>query len=139
VVFVSQSLADVVGSVRRDLVLESCPTKIFLPNPEAEGEQVRRLYLSIGLNTRQTRMLAMAVPKRQYYYTSPLGRRLIGLNLGPVALSFVGMAGREAMTMVNELRSAHSARWPGEWLRRRGLDEAADTWNQMAQGGSPSC
>ncbi len=128
VVFVSQSLADVVGSVRRDLVLESCPTKIFLPNPEAEGEQVRRLYLSIGLNTRQTRMLAMAVPKRQYYYTSPLGRRLIGLNLGPVALSFVGMAGREAMTTVTELRSTHGPRWPGEWLRRRGLDEAAEAW-----------
>ena len=132
VVFVSQSLADVVGSVRRDLVLESCPTKIFLPNPEAEGEQVRRLYQSIGLNSRQTRMLAMAVPKRQYYYTSPLGRRLIGLNLGPVALSFVGMAGREAMMTVNELVAGHGNRWPGEWLRRRGLDEAAEAWSRMA-------
>ena len=35
VVFVSQSLADVVGSTRRDIILESCPTKIFQPSPEA--------------------------------------------------------------------------------------------------------
>src|SRR5204863_151866 len=72
VIFVSQSLADVVGSIRRDIILESCPTKIFLPNPEAENEQAKRLYQSIGLNSRQIRMLAMAIPKRQYYYTSSL-------------------------------------------------------------------
>src|SRR5207245_9832701 len=76
-VFVSQSLADVVGSARRDIILESCPTKIFLPNPEAEGEQVRRLYQGIGLNRRQIELLALAIPKRQYYYASPLGRRLL--------------------------------------------------------------
>jgi type IV secretion system protein VirB4 len=127
----------VVGSVRRDLVLESCPTKIFLPNPEAEGEQVRRLYQSIGLNSRQTRMLAMAVPMRQYYYTSPLGRRLIGLNLGPVALSFVGMAGREAVMSVNELAASHGPRWPAEWLRRRGLAGAADAWTPKSEGDVP--
>src|SRR5947209_7377572 len=96
VVFVSQSLGDVVGAARRDIILESCPTKIFLPNPEAEGEQVRRLYQGIGLNRRQIELLAVALPKRQYYYTSPLGRRLLSLGLGPVALSFVGMAGRQA-------------------------------------------
>ncbi len=61
VVFVSQSVADVVDSLRRDIVLESCPTKILLPNPEAESEQVRRLYERIGLNRRQIRMLATAV------------------------------------------------------------------------------
>ncbi len=53
VVFVSQSVADVVNSPRHDIILESCPTKILLPNPEAESEHVRRLYEGIGLNRRQ--------------------------------------------------------------------------------------
>ena len=131
VVFVSQSLADVVGSTRRDIILESCPTKIFLPNPEAENEQVRRLYQSIGLNSRQIRMLAMAVPKRQYYYTSPLGRRLISLGLGPVALSFVGMAGREAIASVDGLMATHGSTWPAEWLHARGLAGAAEAWRRV--------
>jgi len=38
VVSVSQSLADVGGSPRRDMILESCRTKIFLANPEAENK-----------------------------------------------------------------------------------------------------
>jgi type IV secretion/conjugal transfer VirB4 family ATPase len=132
VVFVSQSLADVVNSPRRDLILESCPTKILLPNPEAESEHVRQLYQGIGLNQRQIQMLAMAVPKRHYYYSSPLGRRLISLGLGPVALSFLGMAGREAVVKVNELMATHRGAWPAAWLRHRGLDEAADAWMEHA-------
>src|SRR6266478_4287272 len=132
VVFVSQSLADVVGSTRRDIILESCPTRIFLPNPEAESEQVRRLYQGIGLNRRQIQMLAMAIPKRQYYYTSPLGRRLISLGLGPIALSFAGMAGREAIVRITELMAAHGAAWPAEWLRARGLAGAAEAWRRLS-------
>ncbi len=133
VVFVSQSLADVVGSTRRDIILESCPTKIFLPNPEAQAEHVRRLYHGMGLNSRQIDMLATAIPKRQYYYTSPLGRRLISLGLGPVALSFTGVAGRDAITNVNTLTTTHGPTWPAEWLRTRGLSEAADRWLRLSQ------
>jgi len=132
VVFVSQSLGDVAGAARRDIILESCPTKIFLPNPEAEGEQVRRLYQGIGLNRRQIELLAVALPKRQYYYTSPLGRRLLSLGLGPVALSFVGMAGREALVRVAELMAAHDAAWPAEWLRAQGLAGAAEAWRRLS-------
>jgi type IV secretory pathway VirB4 component len=77
-------------------------------------------------------MLAMAVPKRHYYYSSPLGRRLISLGLGPVALSFLGMAGREAVVKVNELMATHRGAWPAAWLRHRGLDEAADAWMEHA-------
>ena len=138
-VFVSQSLADVVGSTRRDIILESCPTKIFLPNPEAENEHVRRLYESIGLNSRQIQMLAMAIPKRQYYYTSPLGRRLISLGLGPVALSFVGMAGREAIVSVNGLMATHGTAWPAEWLRARGLAGAAEAWRHLNKKEDARC
>jgi type IV secretion system protein VirB4 len=136
VVFVSQSVADVVNSPRRDIILESCPTKILLPNPEAESDHVRRLYEGIGLNRRQLQILATALPKRQYYVLSPLGRRLISLGLGPVALSFVGMAGREAIVQVNEHVRTHGRQWPAAWLRARGLETAAKAWMQVAEGGN---
>src|SRR5438309_2782712 len=136
VVFVSQSVADVVNSPRHDIILESCPTKILLPNPEAESDHVRRLYEGIGLNRRQIQILATALPKRQYYVLSPLGRRLISLGLGPVALSFVGMAGREAIVQVKEQMTAHGQRWPATWLSARGLDAAARAWMRHEEGGN---
>jgi len=137
VVFVSQSVADVVNSPRHDIILESCPTKILLPNPEAESDHVRRLYEGIGLNRRQIQILATALPKRQYYVLSPLGRRLISLGLGPVALSFVGMAGREAIVQVKEQMTTHGRRWPAAWLSTRGLDAAARAWmRQIEEGGN---
>jgi len=136
VVFVSQSVADVVNSPRRDIILESCPTKILLPNPEAESDHVRRLYEGIGLNRRQVQILATALPKRQYYVLSPLGRRLISLGLGPIALSFVGMAGREAIVQVNEQVTTHGRKWPAAWLRSRGLETAAKAWTHAAEGGN---
>jgi type IV secretion system protein VirB4 len=137
VVFVSQSVADVVNSPRRDVILESCPTKILLPNPEAESDHVRRLYEGIGLNRRQIQILASALPKRQYYVMSSLGRRLISLGLGPAALSFIGMAGREAIVQVNEQMAAHGRLWPAAWLRARGLATTAQVWmRHFEEGGN---
>src|SRR4030095_8688934 len=135
VVFVSQSVADVVNSPRRDIILESCPTKILLPNPEAESDHVRRLYEGIGLNRRQIQILATALPKRQYYVLSPLGRRLISLGLGPVALSFVGMAGREAIVQATDHMNTHGRLWPAAWLRTRGLETAAKGMGHGDGGG----
>ena len=135
VVFVSQSVADVVNSPRRDIVLESCPTKILLPNPEADSEHIRRLYEGIGLNRRQIQILATALPKRQYYVLSPLGRRLISLGLGPVALSFVGIAGRDATVQVKQHLATHGRRWPAAWLSSRGLAVAAKVWIEHAEAG----
>jgi len=97
---------------------------------------VKRLYQSIGLNSRQIQMLAMAIPKRSssyYYYTSPLGRRLITLGLGPVALGFAGMTGREAILNTNELIATRRESRPAEWLDARGLPQAAEAWHRVAQ------
>lgn len=36
-------------------------------------------------------IIAEAAPKRDYYYVSPLGRRLFQFALGPAALAFIGV------------------------------------------------
>src|SRR2546428_4525589 len=107
-----------------------------IPRP---SDHVRRLYEGIGLNRRQLQILATALPKRQYYYTSPLGRRLISLGLGPVALSFVGMAGREAILSVDGLMATHASTWPAEWLRGRGLAGAAEARRRLNEKEDPPC
>ena len=128
VVFVTQSLAEVFRSPRRDLLLESCPTRLFLPNPGARTDQTGELYQRIGLSRREIEILSGAIPKRHYYYASPLGRRLIDLGLGPVALSFVGASGREDLQQARALIGLHGSDWPAEWLASRGLAEGAANW-----------
>jgi type IV secretion system protein VirB4 len=128
VVLASQSLAEVYGSPKRDLLLESCPTKVFLPNPEARSPHSSTQYRELGLNSRQIELIADSVPKRHYYLLSPLGRRLIELTLGPIALSFIGVSGPEDRRRAETLVEAEGARWPMAWLRERGLPKAAEEW-----------
>ena len=122
VVFASQSLADVLRSEHSATILESCPTKILLANPEALTPQGAAYYDQIGLNERQRELVAKATPKRHYYLMSPSGRRLFELKLGPLALSFVAAGGPEDLALARSLNARYGAsEWTSEWLRRRGL------------------
>jgi type IV secretion system protein VirB4 len=136
VVMATQSLADVVSSPIRDAVLESCPTRLLLPNPEADSAAMRQLYRDyLRLDDAQVALIAGAERKRQYYYASPAGTRLFELNLGPVALSFLGASSKPHLAAIRTLRSAHGERWPAKWLEQRGLEGAAARW--MAASGTP--
>jgi type IV secretion system protein VirB4 len=137
VVFATQSLADIHRSEKRYVIYESCPTKIFLPNPEAAAEHGAVLYREIGLNEREIQIVASAMPKRDYYYTSSLGRRLIDLTLGPVALAFVGAGDKESLRRVREFEAEHGREWSRAWLRGRGLDAWADRLPRSEAGSMP--
>ena len=69
-------------------IVESCPTRIFLPNERAIEPQILNVYRRFGLNDRQIEIVARATPKRDYYCQSRRGNRLFELGLGPVALAF---------------------------------------------------
>jgi type IV secretion system protein VirB4 len=126
VLLATQSLSDIFNSPIRDVVLESCPTKILLPNAEANNPASREFYDRIGLNERELEIIQTSLPKRQYYVISPLGRRLINLGLGGVALSFVGVNGREEREAAHALMRLEPDRWQSEWLRSHGLADWAD-------------
>lgn len=122
----TQSLSDVMKSAIRDEMLESCPTKILLPNPEAGNENSRELYRQMGLNPREIGIVQTATPKQQYYVTSPAGRRLISLGLGPVSLAFVGISDKDTRNEIQSLITRHPENWQEMWLRRRRLEKWAD-------------
>jgi type IV secretion system protein TrbE len=121
VVLATQSISDVINSPIRDVVLESCPTKILLPNAEAGNVNSREFYKQLGLNSREISIIQTAIPKRQYYVTSPLGRRLVGLGLGGVALSFVGVSSVEDRKAAEDMMASHRGDplWVEQWLRYR--------------------
>lgn len=121
VVLATQSLSDARSSGIMDVLLESCPTHIFLPNKEARNEEAYAFYKSCALNDRQIEILARSVPKHDYYMTSHSGRRLFQLGLGPVALSFVGASDKESLARIRELKKLHGQEWPQHWLEERNI------------------
>lgn len=128
VLLATQSLSDAVKSGLLDVLLEQCPTKILLPNKEADLHGTKEvpgpadLYAMFGLNSKEIRILKNAQYKRHYYYKSPLGRRLFELGLGPLALSFVAVSDKEKLAEVNRLISEHGQDWPLHWLNYRSVD-----------------
>jgi len=131
VVFATQSLTDLTRSGIADVIFESCPTKILLPNPEAQTENIRPLYEGIGLNRRQIEIISMATPKCQYYALHPDGRRLFELGLSAIELAFIGASGKDDLVRVRELRETYGDAWPAQWLRERGQTDAALLWESF--------
>jgi len=121
----TQNLSDIFNSPIRDVVLESCPTKVLLPNAEAANPASRQFYESIGLNEREISIVQTSIPKRQYYVVSPIGRRSIALGMGGVGLSFVGVNSREERQLVEDTITKYGEDWQSAWLRMRGLGDWA--------------
>ncbi|MGC9239938.1 MAG: conjugal transfer protein TrbE [Acidithiobacillus sp.] len=119
VVFATQSLADLKGNPLLPVIQESCPTKIYLPNRMAMSQQLRPLYVDMGLNDRQIELLAQSTPKQDYYLFTPEGSRRIQLAMGPVTLAFCGVSDPREVKRVAELKARHGKRWPVAWLQEK--------------------
>lgn len=127
VVLDTQALVELDESEIAPALIESCPTRIYLPSPQALEPRLRKVYASFGLNDRQIDIIGRARPKRDYYYQSPLGQRLFDLGLGEIALAFVTAASPEDQRAIDAVLAAHGAhRFACEWLRQRGLPWAAE-------------
>jgi type IV secretion/conjugal transfer VirB4 family ATPase len=123
VVLATQSISDAERSGIIDVLKESCPTRICLPNGSARETGTREFYERIGFNERQIEIVATALPKREYYVASPEGRRLFDMALGPVTLSFVGASGKEDLKRIRALHHTHGRDWPTYWLEQRGAGD----------------
>jgi type IV secretion system protein VirB4 len=127
VVFSSQSLADIEASPIAPVLVESCPTRIFLANERAVEPQIATVYRQFGLNDRQIEIVARATPKRDYYCQSRRGNRLFELGLGEVALALCAASDKAAHNAINALvEEGERPRFLEAWLSARGLRWAAD-------------
>ncbi|MGX9943132.1 conjugal transfer protein TrbE [Bradyrhizobium denitrificans] len=127
VVFSSQSLADIEASPIAPVLVESCPTRIFLANERAIEPQITAVYERFGLNTRQIEIIARATPKRDYYCQSRRGNRLFELGLGSVALALCASSDKAAHALIDELlRDGARPYFLEAWLYANELAWAAD-------------
>lgn len=121
VILATQSLNDLKQSGISDVINESCPTKVFLPNPTAMQPGTRELYESMGLNPHQIRIIQTAVKKRDYYCATPKGHRKFQLAIGPLALSIIGASTPQDIERIEALKRERGAAWVDAWLAERNL------------------
>ena len=127
IVFATQSLADIDGSAIAPAIVESCPTRIFLPNERALEPGIAAIYRRFGLNERQIEILSQATPKRDYYGQSRRGNRLFELGLSEVALAFCAASSKADQAAIARVLAENGReRFAGAWLRHKGLAWAAD-------------
>ena len=139
VVFASQSLADLAGSPLLETVKESCYTKVYLPNATAlDDERSMAFYRGFGLNNQQIALIAGATPKREYYYTSPLGNRLFSLSLGDVGLAYCAATNSDDQLLADRWARLPTEAFNDAYLRAKGLAAAADTLSARTVGSRKS-
>lgn len=127
VVFATQSLSDIDGSPIAPAIVESCPTRLFLPNERAVEPQITEIYRRFGLNDRQIEIVARATPKRDYYCQSRRGNRLFELGLGPIALALCAASSKSDQAAIDRIiAEAGRDHFLEAWLTNRGLSWAAD-------------
>lgn len=127
VVFATQSLSDIDGSAIAPAIIESCQTRLLLPNERAIEPQITAIYRRFGLNDRQIEILARAMPKRDYYCQSRRGNRLFELGLSDVALALCAASSKTDQAAIDRIVSEHDREgFLAAWLRHRGVDWAAD-------------
>ena len=127
VVFATQSLSDIDGSAIAPAIIESCPTRLFLPNERAIEPQITAIYRRFGLNDRQIEILARATPKRDYYCQSRRGNRLFELGLEELALAFTAASSKSDQAMIERVLAEHGRDgFVTGWIAARGLGWAAD-------------
>ena len=124
VLFATQSGSDVLDSDIVSTLIESCPSRIFLPNARVQEPSIRTAYLHLGLNERQLQILSNAVPKRQYYFASNQGTCLFDLDLGPIALAFTAVNKVEEKLKVKQLLFSDYGNAIKVYLEQVGLKEA---------------
>jgi len=127
VFFFTQSPTDIANSSIAPAIIESCLSRIFLPNGRATEPQQRSIYEMFGLNARQIGIIASATPKKDYYFQSRAGNRLFDLALGPIGLAFCGAGSKKDLADIARILAAPSAHgFAADWLNERGLEWAAD-------------
>ncbi len=127
VIFATQSLSDIDGSAIAPAIIESCQTRLLLPNERAIEPQITAIYRRFGLNDRQIEIIARAMPKRDYYCQSRRGNRLFELGLSEVALALCAASSKTDQAAIARVTAEHGTDgFLDAWLRHRGVGWAAD-------------
>ncbi len=79
-ILATQSGEDLEGTELLPIVVESCPTKLFLANPGMDEEWYRRTF---KLNVTESQLIARLIPKQQILLKRPDFAKVLNLNVDP--------------------------------------------------------
>lgn len=132
IIFATQNLDDIKKCSISSAIIESCPTRFFLPNPQALNRGNEEVYGYFSLNRREREIIAFSRPKRDYYVVSPEGRRQFDLALSPYALAILASTSKDDQLKCEDIcKTSGPVSFLGEWLEYKGLHEARKAYGQM--------
>lgn len=120
VVFATQSMTDLLDSKILGHVIDSCLTRVFLPNPSAADNM--DFYEKFSLNTRQVQLISGARQKREYYYQSSAGNRLFELGLSDFEVAVLGSSSKEDLSDIAAIEAQHPDDFLPAFLQHKGFD-----------------
>lgn len=132
IIFASQSFLDFADSPIAPVLIANCPSRIFIPDPDARESRSAALLESFGLQRSEIEALAQAQPKAQYALSQKVsdpnagGFVIFDLTLGPAGLALCASTNTRSQALADKVL----ARWGGRhflhgWLMEHGLAEAA--------------
>ncbi|MCP1999705.1 type IV secretion system protein VirB4 [Nitrobacter winogradskyi] len=139
VIFATQSLSDIDNSTIAAAIIESCQTRLLLPNERAVEPQITAIYRRFGLNDRQIEILARATPKRDYYCQSRRGNRLFELGLSEVGLALCAASAKSDQALIARIVAEHGREnFLAAWLNARDVGWAVDLIPNLTNKGTSS-
>ena len=121
VVLATQSLSDAIESGILNILIESCLTKIFLANPDAQHPDAAHQYRQLGLIQEELAIIAEMTPKREYYVRGK-GNQIIDLRLGDLTLSLVGSSSPDDLIMARQLAAHSKNKFIDSWINYKKID-----------------
>lgn len=122
--FMTHSLADVFSEENKmgPMLVESCPVRFYLANPEASKPMIRAIYRRLGLEDTAIEQIALSRPQRDVYYElREMGQRPFALTFSPFALDMLARNAAEDHRLIDEILQKEGREgFMAGWLREHG-------------------
>ena len=123
--FMTHSLSDVFGSDLGPMLVESCPGRFYLANPEASKPTIRAIYRQIGLEDTAIDQIAIMQPQRDgYYELREVGQRPYTLEFSRFILDCIARNEAADHRLIDEILQKEGREgFLHGWLRHHGYEE----------------
>ncbi len=132
--FATHSLSQVFSSPLGPLLLESCPTRLLLPNAGAGTEALAPIYRKLGCTTEDIETVSTMRPQRDVYYMCALlGKRRFSLPFPKLILDCIAKNKAEDHALMDEILQREGKEgFARSWLASQGYQrEAAQVQTKM--------
>jgi type IV secretion system protein VirB4 len=120
--FATHSLADVFETELGPMLIESCPVRFYLYNPEASKPSIRAIYRKLGLEDPAIDAIAQMRPQREAYYElREMGQRPCSLEFPRVVLDCIARNSSADHRLIDEILQKEGPEgFPSAWMAEHG-------------------